>query len=392
MSMPNAVIVSAVRTAIGTARKGSLVDTPAEVLARIILEESVRRSGLSPELIDDVVFAESLYGGGDVARHAAVEAGMLGVGGQAVNRHCAGSLTALGIAAGSIRAGMDRAIVAGGVQASSMSPRTFWRAPLSDEYSRAGMPPTHPDSPEAPVSDMSITVGWTTAQAADISRETMDAWALRSHQRAIEATDAGRLVDEIVPVRVLRRDGSSVDFKVDEHPRRDSSLERLASLKPLHPEIEGFSITAGNSSGINDAAAALVVVDDALARSEGLTPLATVRSWASVGIDPRLTGMAVIDVVPKVLARAGVSLSDVALWEINEAFASVPIAACKQLGISEAIVNTSGSGCSLGHPIAASGARMLTTLIHELRRRGGGLGVAAMCAGGGQAGAVLIEV
>jgi acetyl-CoA C-acetyltransferase len=135
-----------------------------------------------------------------------------------------------------------------------------------------------------------------------------------------------------------------------------------------------------------------MVVEDGLAKSEGLKALGTVRSWASVGIDPRLTGMAVVDVIPKVLERAGVKQSDVALWEINEAFASVPIAACKQLGIDEALVNTSGSGCSLGHPIAASGTRMLATMIYELQRRGGGLGVAAMCAGGGQAGALLIEV
>ena len=390
--MPNAVIVSAVRTAIGTTRKGTFADTPAEVLAQVVLEEAVRRSGLAPALVDDVIFAESLYGGGAVARYAAVKAGLITAGGQAVNRHCAGSLTSVGIAAGSIRAGMDRAIVAGGVQANSMSPRLLWRDPMSDEYSRAGMAPTHPETPDAPAADMTITVGWNTAQAVGISREAMDAWALRSHQRAIAAIDAGRFVEEIAPVKASRRDGSIVDFKVDEHPRRDSSLERMASLKPIHPEIEGFSITPGNSSGVNDAAAALMIVDDELARAEGLKPLATIRSWASVGIDPRLTGMAVIDVIPKVLARAGVSLSDIALWEINEAFASVPIAACERLGIDDAIVNTSGSGCSLGHPVAASGARMLTTLIYELRRRGGGLAVATMCAGGGQAGAVLIEV
>lgn len=390
--MSNAVIVSAVRTAIGTARKGSFADTTGEELARIILQEAIARSGLAPELVDDVIFAESLYGGGALARHAAVEAGLMHVGGQAVNRHCAGSLSAVAIAAGSIRSGMDRAVVAGGVQASSMGPRMSWRKPLTDEIQENWAPPTHPDSAEAPNRDMTITVGWTTAKAAGIDRETMDAWALRSHQRAIDAIDAGHMVGEIVPVRVTRRDGSSVDFAVDEHPRRDTSMERLAGLKPIHPEIEGFSITAGNSSGANDAAAALVVVDDALAREQGLKPLATVRSWAAAGIDPRLTGMAVLDVIPKVLDRAGVKLSDVALWEINEAFASVPIAACKRLGINEDIVNVFGSGCSLGHPVAASGARMLTTLIHDLRRRGGGLGVATMCAGGGQAGAVLIEV
>jgi acetyl-CoA acetyltransferase family protein len=389
--MSKAVIVSAVRTAIGTSRKGTLADTPAEVLARHILKEAIARSGLSPDKIDDVIFAESLYGGGDVARHAAVEAGLLRVAGQAVNRHCAGSLASVSQAAGSIRAGMDRAIVAGGVNAGSMMPRMMQRKPGTDDLV-PWMPPTHPDSPEAPNLDMSITVGWNTAKAAGISREDMDAWALRSHQRAIAAIDAGTFNDEITPLRVTRRDGAEIEFKVDEYPRRDTSWERLSGLAPLHPEIEGFSITAGNACGSNDAAAALTLVNEDLVRSEGLTALGEVRSWASVGIDPRLTGMAVVDVIPMVLARAGVKQSDVALWEINEAFASVPIAACRQLGIDEALVNISGSGCSLGHPVAASGARMLTTLVHELRRRGGGIGVATMCAGGGQAGAVLIQV
>jgi acetyl-CoA C-acetyltransferase len=391
--MPEAVIVSAVRTAIGTARKGTLVDMSAEAMAKVVLEEAVRRAGLSPEQVDDVVFAESLYGGGDIARHAAVEAGMQAVSGMAVNRHCAGSLTALGVAAGSIKAGMDRVVVAGGVQASSAAPQLRRRVlGTADDYVENWSPPSHPDSPDAPNRDMTITVGWNTAKEANISREEMDAWAVRSHQRALDAIDAGLFDDEIVPLTVRLRDGSVINFKVDEHPRRGSTMERMAGLKPLHPEIEGFSVTAGNSSGVNDAASALTLTDDAFAKDQGLTRLATVRSWAAVGVDPRLTGMAPIAAIPKVLARAGVSQSDIALWEINEAFASVPIAACKELGISEDIVNTVGSGCSLGHPIAATGARMLTTLVHQLRRRGGGLGLATMCAGGGQAGAVLIEV
>jgi acetyl-CoA C-acetyltransferase len=169
-------------------------------------------------------------------------------------------------------------------------------------------------------------------------------------------------------------------------------MEKLASLKPVHPEIEGFSITAGNASGVNDAAAALTVASDRLVRAEGLQPLATVRAWANVGVEPRRMGMSVIDVVPKVLDRAGLTIKDIALWEINEAFASVPIAACRALGIDEERVNTRGSGCSLGHPVAASGARMLTTLVHQLHATGGGLAVAAMCAGGGQGGAMVIEV
>lgn len=391
--MPEAVVISAARTPIGTARRGTLVDTQAEELARIVLVEAVRRSGLPVDAIDDVVFAESLYGGGDVARHAAVEAGMLGVSGVAVNRHCAGSLTSAGMGAGSIRSGMDRVVVVGGVQSSSTAPQMRRRTPGTvEDFVEGWAPPSHPNSAEAPNRDMTITVGWNAAQIAGISREEMDRWALRSHQRAIAAIDGGLFDDEIVPVQALTKDGGTITFAVDEHPRRDSAIERLAALKPLHPEIEGFSITAGNSSGVNDAAAALVLADGDFARAEGIERLATIRAWAAAGVDPRLTGLAPIDVIGKVLQRGGAKLSDIALWEINEAFASVPIAACRQLGIDEAIVNTSGSGCSLGHPIAATGARMLTTMIYELRRRGGGLGVATMCAGGGQAGAVLVEV
>ena len=169
-------------------------------------------------------------------------------------------------------------------------------------------------------------------------------------------------------------------------------MERLAGLKVLHPEIEGFSITAGNAAGMNDGAAALVLTAGDLAEAEGLEALATIRSWASVGVAPARTGMAPIDAIPKALDRAGLTVADVDLFEINEAFASVPVATCKALGLDEDIVNVLGSGCSLGHPIAMTGARMIITMVHELRRRGGGTGVAAMCAGGGMGSAVVFDV
>jgi acetyl-CoA C-acetyltransferase len=239
---------------------------------------------------------------------------------------------------------------------------------------------------------MSITVGWNTAQTVGISREEMDAWAARSHQRAIAAIDAGKFLDEIIPMKIQQFDGSVVDFSVDEHPRRDTTVEKLAGLKVLHPEIEGFSITAGNSSGTNDAAAGVALVERDYADANKLSVMATVKAWGAAGVPARDCGLGAVKVIGKVLDRAGLKPSDVALWEINEAFASVPIAACREYGLDEELVNFSGSGCSLGHPIAASGARMITTLVYELQRRGGGIGVAAMCAGGGQGGAVIIEV
>ena len=389
--MPDAVIVSTARTAVGTAFKGSLVDVDALELATRAVGEAVRRAGVDPATVDDVVLGESLYGGGDIARYAATEAGLVHAPGVAHNRHCASGLAAVQSAAASIRAGMDNIVVAGGVQSQSTAPRATRRVPGTDEW-EDWMSPSHRDTPEAPNLDMSICVGWNAAVKGGVDRQEMDAWALRSHQRAVAAIDAGSFEAEIFPLEVTRRDGSTFTFAVDEHPRRDSSMEKLAALKPLHPEIEGFSITAGNASGRNDAAAAMVMADDTTAQRLGLEPLAIVRAWASVGVPPEDTGIAPTVAIPKALGRAGLSLDDIALWEINEAFASVSVATTKMLGLDVALVNVLGSGCSIGHPVAMTGARMVISLLHELRRRGGGLGVAAMCAGGGMSTALVLEV
>lgn len=376
--MPEAVIVSALRTPIGTAMKGTLRDTDAYQLAEHVVGSAA--ADLDGTAIDDVILGEGLYGGGVVARHAAITAGLTSVPGLAQNRHCAAGQAAVQSAAASIRAGMDQLIIAGGVNSASTSPRFKRRA---GEEMVDWFPPTHPDRPDAPNMDMSITVGWNAAVKAGVSREEMDEWALGSHRKAIAAIDEGRFKEEIVPIETPHG-----LFEVDEHPRRDTSIEKLAALKPLHPEIEGFSITAGNACGANDGAAALVVASDRL----GLPALATVKAWASVGVDPASTGLAPVEAIPKALGRARLSVSDVDLFEINEAFASMCVATIKLLDIDPAIVNVSGSGCSLGHPVAATGARMLVTLVHELRRRGGGIGVAAMCAGGGMGSATVIEV
>ncbi|WP_036499158.1 thiolase family protein [Nocardia aobensis] len=387
-----AVIISGARTAIGTAYKGSLTETDAFTLGTAAVAEAVRRAGVEPELVDDVILGESLYGGGAIGRYVAIEAGLVNAPGIAHNRHCASGLSTLQSAAASVIAGMDRIVVAGGVQSSSTAPKVNRRIPGSEEWEEDWLAPSHRETPDAPVRDMSITVGWNAAVQAGITRAQMDEWALRSHQRAVAAIDAGSFTEEIVPIEVTRRDGSTVTFAVDEHPRRTSSLEKLSALKPLHPEIEGFGITAGNAAGINDGAGALVVADRAVARARGIEPLAVVRTWASVGVAPADTGLAPAPAIEKVLARAGLSVADVALWEINEAFASVAVAATRALGLDEEKVNVLGSGCSLGHPVAMTGTRMVLSLVHELRRRGGGVGVAAMCAGGGMGTAVVVEV
>ena len=312
--MHEAVIVSTARTPIGTSFKGSLLDVDAFELGTHVVAESVRRAGIDPELVDDVVLGESLYGGGDIARYSAIEAGLVHAPGVAHNRHCASSLAAVQSGAASIRAGMDRAIVAGGAYSQSTSPRSTRRIPGTDDWTD-WMSPSHRDTPDAPNMDMSITVGWNAAVSAGVTREEMDAWALRSHQRAVAAIDSGAFEDEIAPLEVVRRDGTTVTFAVDEHPRRDTSLEKLASLKPLHPEIEGFSITAGNAAGANDGAAAMVMVDQVLGEELGLEPLAVVRAWASAGVPPADTGLAPTIAIPKALERAGLRIDDVALWE-----------------------------------------------------------------------------
>ena len=387
-----AVIVAGARTAIGTSYKGSLIETDAMELATAAVGEAVRRSGIEPELADDVILGESLYGGGDIARYAAIEAGLVNAPGVALNRHCASGLAAVQNAAGSIIAGMDRVIVAGGVQSSSTMPKTTRRVPGTDTWEEDWLAPSHRETPDAPIRDMTITVGWNAAVKAGLSREDMDAWAFRSHMRAIAGIDNGSFTDEIVPIEVTRRDGTTFTFATDEHPRRSSTLEKLASLKPLHPEIEGFSITAGNSAGVNDGAAAVVVTSRSFAEERGLEARAIIRAWASAGVLPADTGLAPSIAIPRALDRAGLKIADIDLWEINEAFASVPVAVTRELGIDDAIVNVLGSGCSLGHPVAMTGARMVLTLVHELRRRGGGTAVAAMCAGGGMASALVLEV
>ena len=389
--MPEAVIVAAARTPIGTARKGTLIDVSSFELAKYAVGEALKRSGIPGNDVDDLQMGEVLQGGGDIARYAAIELGLTEVPGVALNRHCASGMASVQGAAGSIIAGMDTVVIAGGAESLSSMPTVMKRAMGTDDVN-VWMSPSHPEEPDAPAFDMSITVGHNTAKSYDLTREDMDAWASRSHNRAVAAIDEGRLQEEIVPIEVTLRDGTRKVFDTDEHPRRDSTPEKLASLKLLHPEIENFGITAGNASGVNDAGAALVLVSSEYAQAHGLKALGRIKSWASIGLAPRDTGLGPIYAIPKALDRAGLGVKDIDLIEINEAFASVPVAACKALGLDEDITNVNGSGCSLGHPVAATGARMIMTTMYELRRRGGGIGVASMCAGGGMGSATVFEV
>ena len=388
-----AAIIAAARTAIGTSRKGTLANVPATELAKPVVLAAIERSGLDSSDFDDLVLAESLQGGGDSARYVAVALGLNDIPGMAVNRQCASSLSAIAVGAGQIAAGMSRAILAGGMESCSTTPVLRKRKPFTtgksaDDYDDPWFPFSHPPTEDAPALDMSITVAHNCNIQYGITRADQDAWALRSHQRAVEAIGAGAFVDEIIPIGVPQIDGTTTIFAQDEHPRRDTTPEVLAGLKVLHPEIDGFSVTAGNSSGINDAAAVVALTAPDTQRDV----LASILSWTQVGVAPNRTGSGPIAAIPRALELAGRKLEDVALFEINEAFAAQAVACSRELGLDEDIVNVYGSGISLGHPIAATGARMVTSAIYELRRRGGGIGVLSMCAGGGMGAAMVIEV
>jgi acetyl-CoA C-acetyltransferase len=389
--MTDAVIVSTARTPIGRGRKGTLIGLDALQLATIAVEASIARSGIPAADIDDLVVAESLQGGGVIARNVAIRLGLTHVPGIADNRHCAAGLSALQIAAAAIIAGMDQVVVASGTESMTNMVMALKRSPFGTE-AVPWVPESHPATPDAPPYDMSITVGHNTAREVGITRQDLDRWAVYTQNRAIESIDNGHFVEQIVSVEAPQADGSTVTFSVDEFPRRNTTLEALAALKPLHPEIEGFAITAGNSGGINDGAAAVALTSSDYAAAHGLRPLARIVSWASAGIEPARTGMAPTLAIPKALKRAGMAIGDIDLFEVNEAFNSVPIAAHRALGIDPNIMNVNGSGCSLGHPIAATGVRMVITMIHELRRRGLNTGCVSMCAGGGMGSALVVEV
>ncbi len=390
--MPDAFILSAARTPIGRAHKGSMVDVDAFELAQTVIGAAIERSGIDTADLDDLIIAESLQGGGVIARNVALRMGLTHVPGLADNRHCAAGLSALQLGAASIMAGMDQLVCAGGTESISSMPRVYKSVPASAQDFQQWMAPSHPETPDAPAFDMSITVGHNAAVAAGVTREQSDEWAFHSHKRAAAAVAEGRFEDEIVALDVPDGSGGTRRFPQDEHPRGDTTMERLASLAPLHPEIEGFTITAGNSSGLNDGAAAVVLASGEYAAANGLTPLARIRGWASVGVDPARTGLSPTLAIPKALERAGMKLEDIDLFEINEAFCSMAVASTRILGIDHSIVNVNGSGCGLGHPVAATGARMVVTTLHELRRRGQTTGCVSMCAGGGMGSALVFEL
>jgi acetyl-CoA C-acetyltransferase len=388
------VILSACRTAIGSFG-GSLKDVSAADLGAVVIREAIARAQVDAAALGDVIMGCVLQGGAgmNVARQAALKAGVpQEVPSETVNRVCGSGLQAVVHAVEAMQTGYIDLAVAGGTE--SMSGAPYFLKGARWGY-RMG---------NAEVTDSVLAEGLTCAiegchmgvtaenivERFGISRADQDAFAAESQARAEHAIANGLFKGEIVGVEPVKKKGETTTFDTDEHPRRGTTIQALAGLRPAFKK-DG-SVTAGNASGINDGAAALVVASEARARQLGRTPLAKVLSFASTGVAPAIMGMGPVDAVRKALQRAGLSIGDIDLFELNEAFAAQALAVARQLGLDQSKVNTRGGAVALGHPIGASGARILTTLIYALRARGGGKGVASLCIGGGMGIAMVVSV
>ncbi len=392
-------IVSAVRTPVGR-YGGALARVRPDDLAATAIKAAVERSGINPGELEDVILGCANQAGEDnrnVARMSALLAGLpVEIAGQTVNRLCGSGLQAINSAAHAIMAGDGDAFVAGGVESMTRAP--YVMAKPESAYDRGnremydttlGWRLTNPRLAELHHPYSMGETGENVAERCAVSREEQDAFALRSHQRAVQAIEAGRFENQIVPVMVAQPKGEPVTVDRDEHPRADTSMEALARLRGAFRE--GGSVTAGNSSGINDGASATVIVERGFAEREGLRPMTRVVATAVAGVDPAVMGLGPIPATRKALERAELDVADLDLIELNEAFASQSIAVMRELGLDPEKVNVNGGAIALGHPLGMSGARLITMLSHELVRTGKRYGLATMCIGVGQGIATIIE-
>jgi len=392
--MGRTVILSGVRTPFGKFG-GALSSLTAAQLGGIAVKEAIARAEVKGEDVQEVILGSVLQGGqGQIpSRQAAREAGLpWEVKTETVNKVCASGMRSVTLGDQIIRAGDEDLIVAGGMESMSNAPyilpKARWGLKMGDSSVKDLM--IH-DGLSCSFTGVHMgTYGNSTAKEMELSREAQDEWALRSHERAIAAIESGRLAEEIVPVTVPQRKGNPVVVQHDESPRKDTSLDRLSKLAPVF-NSDG-TITAGNAPGINDGAAALVLMSEERALREGRKPEAVILGHAAVAVEakdfPQTPGL----VINSLLKKTGKTVDDIDLFEINEAFAAVALASSKIANLDPEKVNVNGGAVALGHPIGASGARIIITLMHELKRRGGGIGIAAICSGGGQGDAVMIEV
>jgi len=396
--MEDAIILSAVRTPIGR-YGGSLKDVRPDDLAALVITEAVRRADIDAGAVEDVILGCANQAGEDnrnVARMALLLAGLpVHVAGQTVNRLCGSGLQAINSAAQTIQTGMGDIVVAGGVESMTRSPFVLGKADSAFSRNMNLYDTTlgwRFVNPRLSAMHHPYSMGETAENVAaryEISRADQDAFALRSHQRAVAAQQSGRFAPEIIPVTIPQKKGEAAVVAIDEHPRADTTLEKLAALKPQFRK-DG-SVTAGNSSGINDGAAALVLTSPSRAQKLGLHPRARIVASAVAGVDPAYMGLGPIPATRKVLQRAGLTMQDMDLVELNEAFAVQALQCMRELGIDEERLNINGGAIALGHPLGCSGARIVVTLLHELERREGRYGLATMCIGVGQGIATIIE-
>ncbi|HYK95676.1 MAG TPA: acetyl-CoA C-acyltransferase [Candidatus Dormibacteraeota bacterium] len=401
--MREAWIVEAVRTPIGR-YGGALAPVRPDDLAAVAIRAVVERSGIDPGLIEDVILGCANQAGEDnrnVARMSLLLAGLpVEVAGQTVNRLCGSGLQAINAAAHAIGADDGDVFIAGGVESMTRAPYVVGKADTAWDRGARELQDTTLGwrfvNPALASMYYPYSMGETAENVVerfgdthDITRARQDAFALLSHQRAVAAIEGGLFDGQLVPVPVPQKKGPPVMVDRDEHPRADTSLEALAGLRPAFRE--GGSVTAGNASGINDGAAATLVVEAGRARELGLKPLARVVSTAVAGVDPAIMGVGPVPAARKALARAGITADDLDLVELNEAFASQSVVCMDELGLDPEKVNVNGGAIALGHPLGASGARLMTMLVHELRRRGGRYGLATMCIGVGQGIATIVE-
>jgi 3-oxoadipyl-CoA thiolase len=394
-----AYVVEAVRTPMG-AYRGALAGVRPDDLAANVVRAAVERSGVDPERLADVYFGAANQAGEDnrdVARMAALLAGLpTSVPGATVNRLCASGLEAVNAAARAVKLGEGDFYLAGGVESMSRAPwvlpkpeRGFPRGDATLHDTTLGWRLINPRMAELGVSTESMgETGENVAERYGIGREAQDAYALRSHRRAVEATDSGRFAEEIAPIEAPRGRETAL-VETDEGPRPDASLEAMARLRPVFRK--GGTVTAGNASTLNDGAACTLVASQAGVEVLGAEPLARVVSFGVAGVDPAYMGIGPALAVPRALAAAGLTIDEVDLIELNEAFASQVLACVGELGLDEERLNVNGGAIALGHPLGCSGARLVTTLLHELRRRGGRYGLATLCVGVGQGLATVFE-
>ena len=392
-------IVEAVRTPVGR-YGGALASVRPDDLAAAVIAAVVERSGIHPALVEDVILGCANQAGEDnrdVARMAVLLAGLpVEVGGLTVNRLCGSGLQAINSAAHAIAVGDGDVFIGGGVESMTRAPYVMAKAEAAWDRGPREMYDTTLGwrfvNPKLAEKHHPYSMGETAENVAEqweVGRDLQDDFALVSQQKAVAAIEAGRFADQIVPISVPQRKGDPIVVTRDEHPRADTSAEALAKLRPAFRE--GGTVTAGNSSGINDGASAVLLVEASRARELGLVPLARVVATAVAGVDPAVMGIGPVPASRKALARAGITATDLDLVELNEAFASQSIVCINELGLDPAKVNVNGGAIALGHPLGASGARLVTMLVHELRRTGGRYGLATMCIGVGQGIATVVE-